>query len=78
MLFPTRAQVVTVELLIHLIGRRNQLRHERGERPPMTLVRALKQTAEMHFIVWDGGHYREIVAHREGRRFGVDLSDYHG
>jgi tetratricopeptide (TPR) repeat protein len=41
-------------------------------------VRALKQTPEMHFIVWDDGHYREIVAHREGRRFGVNLSDYHG
>lgn len=43
-----------------------------------TFIRALKETPEMHFIVWDSGHYREIVAHHDGRRFGVKLSDYHG
>jgi tetratricopeptide (TPR) repeat protein len=40
-------------------------------------VRALSDSPAMHFIVWDGHAYREIDGNRPGRRFGVDLKEYH-
>ena len=42
-----------------------------------TFVRNMSASPEMHFIVWDGGAYKEIEANRPGRLFGVELQDYH-
>jgi hypothetical protein len=42
-----------------------------------TFVRGLSDAPEMHFIVWDGHGYRELTANQPGRRFGVDIIEYH-
>ena len=42
-----------------------------------TFLRALSGSPEMHFIVWDGKTYRELTANQPGRRFGVDIVEYH-
>ncbi len=48
-----------------------------GSEAQYMFIRSLSDSPVLHFIVWDGKAYREITANRPGRRFGVDMHDYH-
>jgi hypothetical protein len=47
-----------------------------GSDAQYTSIRSLSNSPEMHFIVWDGQGYKELVANLPGRRFGVGTQTY--
>jgi len=43
-----------------------------------SFIRGLTEDPNLHLIVWNARGFRELAAKVAGRRFNVDLADYHG